>query len=126
MLFLLNDVVFRLDALSLAPPVTARRFRRVSLGFVRSLGRELFAEQPLLQYGAPERAKRLAALIAAKAPSVNAALFVAPTFDCDPALVSVRFAEISFEVMVGLYLSQRAGRLTNVTADRQVWRRLAA
>ena len=126
MLFLLNDVVFKLDALSLTPPMAARRFERVSPGFVRRLGTELYAEQPLLHYAAPERAKRLATLIAAKSPPVNAALFVAPAFDCDPALVSVEFAEIGFEVMAALYRRQKSGQLTNLVADRQVWRRLAA
>jgi len=126
MLFLLNDQVFKLEAAQLTPPMAARRFRGVSLAFVRRLGAELFAEQPLLQYTAPERARRLATLIASKAPNINAALFVAPGFDCDPGQVSCRFAEIGFEMMVELYQRQRAGELTNLVADRHVWRRLAA
>ena len=126
MLFLLNDVVFRLETASLTPPMAARRFQRVTAAFVRRLGDELFAEQPLLQYSAPDRAFRLATLIAARMPDCNAALFVAPAFNCDPDLVTSQFTQIGFEVMVGLYQRQKAGQLTNLVADRQVWRRLAA
>ena len=84
MLFLMNDVVLNLDALELAPPVSAGRFKALSLGFVSKLGSELFAEEPLLQRVRLERAKRLACLIAVKAPEVNAALFIAPARDCPP------------------------------------------
>jgi hypothetical protein len=126
MLFLLNDAVFRLDTAALTPPMDSRRFKRLSFDFVRELGCELFAEEPLLHSVSPERAARLAALIAAKTPNINAALFVAPAFDCPPDQVTVQFASISFEVMVWLYTRQRSGELNNLIADRQVWRRLAA
>ena len=126
MFFLLNNVVLNLDTLALTPPMAAQRFHMLSLDFVRRLGCELYAEQPMLQAVAPERARRLSALIAAKAPGVNAALFVAPTFGCPIEAVDTRFAEITFEAMVWLYKRQTAGQLTVVEADRQVWRRLAA
>jgi len=126
MLFLLNDAVFQLDTAALTPPLDAERFGRLSFDFVRGLGRELYAEEPLLHTSAPGRAVRLAALIVAKAPTINAALFVAPGFDCEPELVTSQFAAISFEVMVWLYKRQRDGELNNLIADRQVWRRLAA
>jgi hypothetical protein len=126
MLFLMNDVVLNLDAVGLAPPVAATRYRRLSLDYVSGLGRELYAEHPLLQYTAPERAARLAVMIMAKAPDINAALFVAPAFNCPIDQVSVRYAQIGFEVMGLLYKRQQAGKLTNVVADREVWRRLAA
>jgi hypothetical protein len=122
----MNDVVLNLDAVELAPPVSAARFRALSLGFVSKLGSELFAEEPLLQRVRLERAKRLACLIAAKAPEVNAALFVAPARDCPPEQVQVRYAQIGFEVMGVLYGRQQSGALTTLEADRQVWRRLAA
>ena len=73
-----------------------------------------------------ERARRLASLILLKQPEVNAALFVAPARGCDETLVSVRYAQIGFEVMGLLYERQQHGNLTTVEADRQVWRRLAA
>ncbi len=126
MLFLLNDKVFRLGATELLPPLSARRFGQISLDFVRELGCELYAEQPLLQAREPGRASRLAGLIAIKSERVNAALFVAPGYGCGPELVASRFARIHFEDMVWLYERQRAGELTHLVADRQVWRRLAA
>lgn len=126
MLFLMNDVVLSLDALELAPPATVKRFNALSLEFVGKLGRELFAEEPLLHRTEPERARRLAALIAAKAPEINAALFVAPAKNCPIDQVAIRYVQISFEVMGLLYERQQQGSLTTLEADRQVWRRLAA
>ena len=126
MLFLLNDSVFNLDAVALAPPVAARRFGRLSLDFVGQLGAELFAEQPLLHKTSPEQAHRLAALIVAKAPEINAALFVATAKGCPVEQVAVRYAQISFDVMGCLYARQQEGALSHLEADRQVWRRLAA
>lgn len=126
MLFLMNDVVLSLDALELAPPATVKRFQALSLAFVGKLGQELFSEEPLLHRAAPERARRLAALIAAKAPEINAALFVAPFQNCPIDQVAIRYVQISFEVMGLLYERQQHGALTTLEADRQVWRRLAA
>ncbi|MDB5469175.1 MAG: hypothetical protein JWR84_735 [Caulobacter sp.] len=126
MLFLLNDVVLNLAPTEMAPPVAAPRFRALSMGFVEKLGRELFAEEPLLHRFHPERSRRLASLILLKQPEVNAALFVAPARGCDEKLVAARYAQISFEVMAVLYERQQHGNLTTVEADRQVWRRLAA
>ncbi|MES2034608.1 MAG: hypothetical protein V4466_10560 [Pseudomonadota bacterium] len=126
MLFLMNEVVLNLDALDLAPPVTAQRFAKLNLQFVSQLGAELFSEEPLLQRVAPERAARLAALIVAKAPEINAALFVAPSKGCPVDHVQSRYASLGFEVMSVLYDRQRHGVLTTVEADRHVWRRLAA
>lgn len=126
MLFLMNEVVLNLDALDLAPPVTAQRFAKLNLQFVSQLGAELFSEEPLLQRVAPERAARLAALIVAKAPEINAALFVAPSKGCPVDQVQSRYASLGFEVMSVLYDRQRHGVLTTVEADRHVWRRLAA
>ncbi|ATQ41970.1 hypothetical protein CSW64_05860 [Caulobacter mirabilis] len=126
MLFLMNEVVLNLAALDLAPPIAARRFAKLDLQFVSQLGAELYSEEPLLQRVAPDRAMRLAALIVAKAPEVNAALFVSPSKGCPHDQVQVRYASIGLEVMGVLYDRQRHGALTTVEADRQVWRRLAA
>jgi len=126
MLFLMNEVVLNLDALALTPPVAAKRFSQLNLQFVSQLGAELFSEEPLLQRVAPDRAMRLAALIMAKAPEVNAALFIAPSKGCPVDQVQSRYVSIGFEVMGLLYERQRHGALTTVEADRQVWRRLAA
>jgi hypothetical protein len=126
MLFLMNDVVLNLDALSLAPPVAARRFARLTHKFVDSLGAELFSEDPMLPHHDLERAERLAALIVAKTPEINAALFVATAVGCPLDQVQSRYCQIGFEVMSLLYERQKHGGLTTVEADRQVWRRLAA
>lgn len=126
MLFLLNDVVLSFDAADLAPPMAADRFAKLSLAYVGELGKELFAQEPLLHHKDVERAQRLAALIVAKAPDVNAALFIAPGRGCRIEDVQVRYAQLNFEVMGALLQRQKAGALTNLEADRQVWRRLAA
>ena len=126
MLFLMNDVVLNLDTVDLTPPMASDRYRRLTLDFVSGLGCELYAEQPLLQYSAPERARRLAVMIMAKAPNINAALFVAPAFGCPPDQVTARYAQLSFEIIQQLYRRQEDGELNNLIADREVWRRLAA
>lgn len=126
MLFLLNDVVLNLNAVALAPPIAARRFGRLGMDFIGGLGRELFANEPLLHRVSNEQAERLAALIVAKRPEINAALFVATAKNCPVEQVSVRYAQISFEIMGALYTRQQEGALSNLEADRQVWHRLAA
>ncbi|PZR35721.1 hypothetical protein [Caulobacter segnis] len=126
MLFLMNDVILSFDPSELAPPVTRDRFARLSLNSVLELGKELFAQEPVLQHKDVERAQRLAALIIAKAPEINAALFVAPTRGCPVEEVQARYAQLGVEVMGTLLHRQNAGSLTNAEADRQVWQRLAA
>ena len=126
MLFLMNDAVLSLEGQDSPPPLPAERLRALSLSDVLKLGAELYAEKPLLHHEDPERAKRLALLVAAKAPQVNAALFVAPEKGCAPEAVISRLAELSIDVMAGLQTLKREGGLNPVTADRQVWRRLAA
>lgn len=126
MLFLLNDAVLEFDLRALAPPVEADRFRALSFSDVLSLGQELFAEEPLLHRVAPERARRLAALIQLKQPDINAALFVAPHRRCDPAQVACRFVNLGFELIAGLHGRSDNGALDPVVADQAVWRRLAA
>ena len=126
MLFLLNDVVLTLEGRTLLSALDMRRFGPLRLQLVTELGQEAFSESPLLHRERPAQALRLAALILAKAPEINAALFVAPARDCPPEQVSCRFAQVDFEVMATLYARQQAGGLTTMEADRQVWRRLAA
>ncbi len=126
MFFLLNDVVLSLDAAELAPPLTSERFAKVSLSYVAKLGQELYAAEPLLHHKDLEKAQRLAALIIAKQPNVNAALFIAPSRGCLVEQVQVRYAQLSMEIMGALFSRQKAGILTNLEADRHVWRRLAA
>lgn len=126
MLFLLNDVVLTIDPQTTVMPVEAARFRALSLSFVVELGQELFAEHPRLPHTHPEKARRLAMLLMSKDPEMNAALFVAPSDDCEPSDVAVRFCALSVDVMAALNARQNEGRLNAVAADREVWRRLAA
>jgi hypothetical protein len=125
-LFLINDTIFEFDARALIPPLDAARFQSVSLSYVISLGKELFSEEPLVHRVAPERARRLALLLAMKQPDINAALFVAPGRNCPPETVSARFCNLAIEVMASLHAQNENGSLDALTADREVWRRLAA
>jgi hypothetical protein len=126
MLFLMNDVVLNLDAADLKPALKDRRFKSLSLTYIGKLGQELFSENPLLHKLNVPRAVRLASLIMAKEPTINAALFVAQDFNVPPDEVAVRYAQISFDVMAILYQRQQNAGLSTVEADRQVWKRLAA
>ncbi len=124
MLFLLNDVVFDLDEACPVTPADTRRFEKLSFDYVLELGCELFAENPLLHRNDPQRARRLAWLIAERSPDVNAALFAAPAVACDPDLVEPRFCALPDAVMRQLQAKGR--RLDAVAADRAVWNRMAA
>jgi hypothetical protein len=126
MLFLLNDTVLRLDGVAMDARLGGQRMLRLEFPAILRMGQELFAREPMLQRTNPERARRLGALITAKAPMINAALFVAPALDCPPAEVTVRFVACQFEVMAGLHTMQQAGELDAISADRRIWKRLAA
>lgn len=126
MQFLMNDAVLTIDPKTTPMPLEAARFHALSLPFVIELGQELYSQQPRLQHTDPEKARRLAVLLSAKSPEINAALFVAPALNCPPAQVATRFCSLSFDVMAALLSRQNAGALNAVAADREVWRRLAA
>jgi hypothetical protein len=126
MFFLLNDAVLQLDGEELAPHVIGPRFASVAFEYVQLLGQELYAQSPLLHRTNPEQAVKLASLVVAKAPEINAALFVAPRVGCMPDHVAVRFASLDIAVMAALRVAHADGRLDAVAADREVWRRLAA
>ena len=126
MLFLLNDAMLNLGTGLKAPPLDVRQMGALSFAAIERLGTEMFSEDPLIHRNDPERAARLAFLIATKHPEINAALFAAPAKGCAPELVQARYAALSLEAIAGLYAEHRAGGLTPFTADRQVWRRMAA
>ena len=126
MYFLLNDVVFNLNAEGLADSQISHRFGAIDFNFVQALGQELYAEEPLLHHTHPERAVKLCALIQFTAPSINGALFVAPSINCKPRDVGVRYASLDIDVIAELQNRSAAGTLTAAIADREVWRRLAA
>jgi hypothetical protein len=126
MFFLLNDVVLDLDTVKLSPKMAQRRFSSLPFDAVSRLGQELYAETPLLHHDKPGRAKRLATLVKAKAPDINAALFIAPYEGCAPDEVTLRYMHVAPEVMAKLSDRQEAGELDTLWTDRQVWKRLAA
>ncbi|HEY0436377.1 MAG TPA: hypothetical protein VGC92_07050 [Phenylobacterium sp.] len=126
MLFLMNDVVFQLDGVIMEARLGGERLKGLTLPSIIRMGQELYAAEPLLHRLNAERARRLAALICGKAPTINAALFTAPAAGCDPHEVQVRFVAAQFEVMAELYNLQRAGELDALRADSKLWRRLAA
>ncbi|WP_296817748.1 hypothetical protein [Brevundimonas sp.] len=126
MLFLLNDAVFDLAEGLAVDPVDERRFARLGFDYVVELGCELFAENPMLHRDEPERARRLAWLIASRNVGLNAALFAAPEADCAPELVEPRFAVLPDAVIRQLKSKASKGRLTPVAADKAVWGRMAA
>ena len=123
MFFLMNDMVLSLELQLLAPPIIARRTSALTLDCVQRLGREMYADDPRLQHRRLDRAKRLASMIASKAPQVNAALFVAPYRGCRPDEVMVRLISLEVPLLAELNLEQQAGRLTPAAADRLVWAR---
>ena len=126
MYFLLNDTVLNLQGDDIAPAALTRRFGSIGFDYVQTLGQELFSEHPLLQHDQPLRARKLAALINAKQPAINAALFVAPAQGCPAAQVGVRFASLDLPTLANLQRAQSTGALDAIIADREVWRRLAA
>ena len=126
MLFLLNDTLFNLNRDDLSPQAIGRRFASVSFDYVQELCKELFAESPVLQRTRPEQGAKIAALIASKAPEVNAALFVAPSANCKPDQVGIRFAALDLITMGRLQGAQVDGQLDAAVVDREVWRLLAA
>jgi hypothetical protein len=126
MYFLMNDAVLSLHGDDLSITAISRRFGQVGFDYVQQLARELFSEHPMLQHSHTDRANKLAALVRAKDPSINAALFVAPAPGCKPAQVGMRFASIDIAAMASLQKAQMKGELDAVFADREIWRRLAA
>lgn len=125
-MFLMNDVVLDLDLQQGELPLDASRFRGVTASFVVQLGQELFADHPRLQHTDPEKARRLAMLLVSKTPEMNAALFVSPRLGCQPQEVATRFCNVTLDVMAALRTRQNDGSLNAISADREVWRRLAA
>lgn len=126
MLFLMNDVVFSLDGVVRNARLGGQQIRKLSMPAITRMGQELYGREPLLQRVRPDRAQRLGALIAAKTPAINAALFSSPCHGAPPHDVTVRFVSVSFDVMAELYNLQRGGELDTLKADRRIWRRLAA
>jgi hypothetical protein len=124
MLFLLNDVVFRPDAKELGKTDPIGGGRPLSHREIEFLVQEMFSEDPGLAKTAPEKALKVIELLVGKYPEVNAAWFRAPSVNCDPRLVRIRYANVSIEVMASLYNRQERGALTTAIVDFHVWQRV--
>jgi hypothetical protein len=98
----------------------------MSLNQILQLGREMFAESPRLQHLSQTGPTRLAALITAKQPDINAALFSAPATGCSADTVVCRFATLGIEIIHELKGFQDRGVMTKVLADFHVWGKLRA
>lgn len=124
MLFLLNDVIFRPEPSQLGKREPIGGGRVLSHNEIEFLVQEMFSEVPDLAKTAPETAIKVIELLIGKYPEVNAAWFRAPSVNCDPRLVRIRYANVSIEVMASLYNRQERGALTTAIVDYYVWQRV--
>lgn len=126
MLFLLNDVLLKLDRPPPRPSRDERRFAPLNLDAIIELACELFSEQPDLQHTHPERAHRLAWLLARSAGGLNAALFTAPQAGCEPSLVEPRFCTLPQNMLDQLSRRAEAGQPLTDATDKDIWGLVAA
>jgi hypothetical protein len=124
MLFLLNDTILDFSLRVVISPHEETKLRGLSYADVLSEGARMFREKPAFHRTDPEAAKRLAALIVAKAPAANAALFdTKPTGGGGPT-VPPYVVSLSIEVLASLYADFKENRLTRDLVDRRIWSRL--
>ncbi len=126
MLFLLNDVVLTIDLQELSKPEVVASLRQMTFGQVVTLGREMFSQSPRLQHVSQSAPMRLASLITAKKPEINAALFSAPVAGCPVEMVNFRFATLGVELITDFKGYQDRHALSKLIADRHVWGKLNA
>ncbi len=123
MLFLMNDTILDFSLRAVIPPREEGRLRLTSYADILNEGARMFREKPNFYLTDSDAAKRLAALIVAKAPQANAALFdirpAAKGLEVKPFVVS-----LSIEVLAYLYAEFKADRLTRDLVDRRIWSRL--
>lgn len=121
MLFLLNDVVYRMDPANLTLSKAHRSEAAKPLRDVEHKIRKFYSTEPRLHRTSPERAALIIKLIIAKLPDVNAAWFGAPVTKCDPKRVRIRYASVSIEVIAEVYSRQKRGALSPAIVDYLVW-----
>jgi hypothetical protein len=123
MLFLMNDTILDFGLRAIIPPQEEGRLRLTSYADILNEGARMFRENPKFHLTDPDAAKRLAALIVAKAPQANAALFDTTPKGAGPMLKPY-VVSVSIEVLANLYTEFKTGRLTKDLVDRHVWSRL--
>jgi len=126
MLFLLNDIILNLDLDDLANSPIAASIGTMNFAQVTALGQEMFAATPRLQHISESGPLRLATLIVAKSPEINAALFSAPSAGCRPDAVTVRYATLGMDMILDMKGMYDQGLLNKVQVDFHVWGRLRA
>jgi hypothetical protein len=123
MLFLMNDTILDFSLRAVIPPREEARLRAMSYADILNEGARMFREKPNFYLVDTNAAQRIAALIVAKAPQANAALF-----DLTPlgkgATVKPFVVSLSIELLANLYTDFKAGRLTRELVDQRVWSRL--
>ncbi len=125
MLFLFNDVVFRLndpaDELAAAGcPVSLSAAEHLPAGHLGTLLREAAFARPGLAHETPEKARALASVVKLRT-GANAILLICPPDASSPDQVLLRFADLSMEVIATLDAHQTAGKLTAREVDQSVW-----
>lgn len=125
MLFLFNDVVFKLDdpAEELAAagcPVSLSAAEHLPAAHLGTLLREAAFARPGLARETPEKARALAAVVQLRT-GANAVLLVCPPNAGGPQDVLLRFADVSMEVIATLSAQQNDDRLNAADVDRCVW-----
>jgi hypothetical protein len=123
MLFLMNDTILDFSLRAVIPPNEEGRLRSTSYADVLNEGARMFRDKPNFHLVDSAAAKRLAALIVAKAPDANAALFDTKSTG-KGTLVKPLVVSLSIEVLANLYAEFKADRLTRDMVDQRIWSRL--
>jgi hypothetical protein len=123
MLFLMNDTILDFSLRAVIPPQEESRLRTTSYMEILTEGARMFRDKPNFHLTDREAARRLAALIVAKAPTANAALFDITSTGNAP-MVKPYVVSLSIEVLANLYAEFKADKLTRELVDRRVWSRL--
>ena len=123
MLFLMNDWVMQFDQRALVEDLVGFNVRDITFPQVLVLGQELYAEEPQLHLRQPAQARKLAALVMAKQPEVNAVLFVPPHQGCNPRDVTVRYCAVAFDLLAQLLKVQETQK-NGAWANKEVWNKL--
>ncbi|MCA6287542.1 hypothetical protein [Phenylobacterium sp.] len=123
MLFLMNDWVMQYDQKAMLEDLIGYNLHEVTFPQVLVLGQELYAQDPQLHLGQPLQARKLAALVMAKQPAVNALLFIAPHQGCNPRDVRVRYCSVGYDLLAQLLKLQEDKKSVG-WANKEVWNKL--
>lgn len=114
MLYLLNDVVLEVGSTMGTPPRVVGQVGAASVDEILGMVGQAFAKDP--GFAGTERARRAALMLLLKAPTHNAALFVAT-----PQGMKARLASVGHLVLFQLKGQQDKGELTPGEVNARVW-----